>query len=180
LFWAVHAPNVKDIQFSMKRTVLLIAQLDQTTMVSLALLVLPHKDGTELNVLTDVTQVKSGMLLHKAVSVQVDNSGTDMLVLSVQVERPGTSTLNLANVQFHQPGTELLVLFVLEEEFITMLPTNVNAQADKLTMVTFVQLTAQLDNSTMKLLRNVLAHQVKTGTETSVSFVMAVKLGTQP
>lgn len=55
-----HVPNVRDTQFSMKRTVLLIAQLDQTTMVKLALLVSLHKDGMELNVLTDAIQVKYG------------------------------------------------------------------------------------------------------------------------
>lgn len=103
-----HVLNVKDIQFSMKRTVLLIAQLDQTIMVKLVLLVLLHKDGTELNVLTDVIQVKSGMSPHKAVSAQVDNSGTDMLVLFAPTVEPGTSTLNPVNAQFHQPGTEYL------------------------------------------------------------------------
>lgn len=175
-----HALNVKDIQFSMKRTVLLIAQLDQTIMVKLVLLVLLHKDGTELNVLTDVIQVKSGTSPHKAVSVQVDNSGTDMLVLFAPTVEPGTSTLNPANAQFHQPGTELLVLFVLEEEFTTMLPLNVNVQVDKLTMDMFALLTAPLDNSTTKLLKNVLAHQDNTGTEIFVSSVTVVKLGTQP
>ena len=175
-----HVLNVKDIQFSMKRTVLLIVQLDQTIMVKLVLLVLLHKDGTELNVLTDVIQVKSGTSPHKAVSAQVDNSGTDMLVLSVPTVEPGTSILNPANAQFHQPGTELLVLFVLEEEFTTMLPLNVNVQVDKLTMDMFALLTAPLDNSTTKLLRNVLAHQDNTGTEIFVSSVTVVKLGTQP
>lgn len=175
-----HVPNVRDIQFSMKRTVLLIAQLDQTTMVKLVLLVLLHKDGMELNVLTDVIPVKSGMSPHKAVSAQVDNSGTDMLVLSAPAVKPGISTLNLANAQFHQPGMELLVLSVLEEEFTTTLPLNVNAQADKLTMDMFVLLTALLDNSITKLLKNVLAHQDNTGTEIFVSFVTVVKLGIQP
>lgn len=175
-----HVPNVRDIQFSMKRTVLLIAQLDQTTMVKLALLVSPHKDGMEQNVLTDVIQVKSGTSPHKAVSAQVDNSGTDMLVLSAPAVKPGMLTLNLANAQFHQPGMELLVLFVLEEEFTTTLPLNVNAQADKLTMDMFVLLTVPLDNSIMKLLKNVLAHQDNIGTEIFVSFVTEVKLGTQP
>jgi len=175
-----HVPNVRDIQFSMKRTVLLIAQLDQTTMVKLVLLVSLHKDGMELNVLTDVIQVKSGTSPHKAVSAQVDNSGTDMLVLSAPAVKPGISTLNLANAQFHQPGMELLVLSVLEEEFTTTLPLNVNAQADKLTMDMFVLLTAPLDNSITKLLKNVLAHQDNTGTEIFVSFVTVVKLGIQP
>lgn len=175
-----HALNVKDIQFSMKRTVLLIAQLDQIIMVKLVLLVLLHKDGTELNVLTDVIQVKSGTSPHKAVSAQVDNSGTDMLVLFAPTVEPGTSTLNPANAQFHQPGTELLVLFVLEEEFTTILPLNVNVQVDKLTMDMFALLTAPLDNSTTKLLKNVLAHQDNTGTEIFVSSVTVVKLGTQP
>lgn len=175
-----HVPNVRDIQFSMKRTVLLIAQLDQTTMVKLVLLVSLHKDGMELNVLTDVIQVKSGTSPHKAVSAQVDNSGTGMLVLSAPAVKPGISTLNLANAQFHQPGMELLVLSVLEEEFTTTLPLNVNAQADKLTMDMFVLLTAPLDNSITKLLKNVLAHQDNTGTEIFVSFVTVVKLGIQP
>lgn len=175
-----HVLNVKDIQFSMKRTVLLIAQPDPTIMVKLVSLALLHKDGTELNVLTDVIQVKYGMSPHKAVYAQVDNSGTDMLVLFVPVVKLGMLTLNHVNVQFHQPGTELLVLFVLEEEFTTTSPLNVNVQADKLTMDTFVLLTAQLDNSSMKLLKNVLAHQDKIGTETFVSSVMVVKLGTQP
>lgn len=175
-----HVPNVRDIQFSMKRTVLLIVQLDQTTMVKLVLLVSLHKDGMELNVLTDVIQVKSGTSPHKAVSAQVDNSGTDMLVLSAPAVKPGISTLNLANAQFHQPGMELLVLSVLEEEFTTTLPLNVNAQADKLTMDMFVLLTAPLDNSITKLLKNVLAHQDNTGTEIFVSFVTVVKLGIQP
>lgn len=175
-----HVLNVKDIQFSMKRTVLLIVQLDQTIMVKLVLLVLLHKDGTELNVLTDVIQVKSGTSPHKAVSAQVDNSGTDMLVLFAPTVEPGTSTLNPVNAQFHQPGTELLVLFVLEEEFTTMLPLNVNVQVDKLTMDMFALLTAPLDNSTTKLLKNVLAHQDNTGTEIFVSSVTVVKLGTQP
>lgn len=175
-----HVLNVKDIQFSMKRTVLLIAQLDQIIMVKLVSLVLLHKDGTELNVLIDVIQAKYGILPHKAVSAQVDNSGTDMLVLSAPTVKLGMLTLNHVNAQFHQLGTELLVLFVLEEEFTTTSPLNVNAQADKLTMDMFVLLTAQLDNSSMKLLKNVLAHQGKTGTETFVSSVMAVKLGTQP
>jgi len=134
----------------------------------------------ELNVLTDVIQVKSGTSPHKAVSAQVDNSGTDMLVLSAPAVKPGISTLNLANAQFHQPGMELLVLSVLEEEFTTTLPLNVNAQADKLTMDMFVLLTAPLDNSITKLLKNVLAHQDNTGTETFVSFVTVVKLGIQP
>ena len=135
----------------MKRTVLLIAQLDQTTMVKLVSLVLLHKDGTEPNVLTDVIQVKSGTSHHKAVSAQVDNSGMDMLVLSAPTVEPGTLILNLANVQFHQLGTELLVLFVLEEEFTTMLPLNVNVQADKLTMGLFALLTVLLDKSLTKL-----------------------------
>ena len=175
-----HVPNVRDIQFSMKRTVLLIVQLDQTTMVKLVLLVSLHKDGMELNVLTDAIQVKSGTSPHKAVSAQVDNSGTDMLVLSAPAVKPGMLTLNLANAQFHQPGMELLVLFVLEEEFTTTLPLNVNAQADKLTTDMFVLLTAPLDNSITKLLKNVLAHQDNIGTEIFVSFVTEVKLGTQP
>lgn len=175
-----HVPNVKDIQFSMKRTVLLIAQPDQTIMVKLVSLVLLHKDGTELNVLTDVIQAKSGMLPHKVVSVQVDNSGMDMLALSVLMVKLGMLTLNHVNAQFHQPGTELLVLFVLEEEFTTTSPLNVNVQAGKLTMDTFVLLTAQQDNSSTKLLKNVLAHQDKIGMETFVSSVMVVKLGTQP
>lgn len=164
----------------MKRTVLLIAQPDQTIMAKLVSLVLLHKDGTELNVLTDVIQAKSGMLPHKVVSAQVDNSGTDMLVLFAPTVEPGTSTLNPANAQFHQPGTELLVLFVLEEEFTTILPLNVNVQVDKLTMDMFALLTAPLDNSTTKLLRDVLAHQDNTGTEIFVSSVTVVKLGTQP
>lgn len=130
--------------------------------------------------LTDVIQVKSGTSPHKAVSAQVDNSGTDMLVLSAPAVKPGISTLNLANAQFHQPGMELLVLSVLEEEFTTTLPLNVNAQADKLTMDMFVLLTAPLDNSITKLLKNVLAHQDNTGTEIFVSFVTVVKLGIQP
>ena len=175
-----HVPNVRDIQFSMKRTVLLIAQLDQTTMAKLVLLVSLHKDGMELNVLTDAIQVNSGTSPHKAVSAQVDNSGTDMLVLSAPAVKPGMLTLNLANAQFHQPGMELLVLFVLEEEFTTTLPLNVNAQADKLTTDMFVLLTAPPDNSITKLLKNVLAHQDNIGTEIFVSFVTEVKLGTQP
>lgn len=61
MFWEDHAPNVKDIQSSTKITVLLIAQLDQITMAKLVLLVLLHKNGTELNVLTDAIQAKSGM-----------------------------------------------------------------------------------------------------------------------
>lgn len=174
-----HVPNVKDIQFSTKRTVLLIVQLDQTIMVKLVSLVLPLKDGTELNVLTDVIQAKSGTSPHKAVSAQVVNSGTDMLVLCAPTVELGTSTLNPANAQFHQPGTELLVLFVLEEEFITMLLLNVNVQADKPTMDLFALLTAQLDKSLTKPLKDALALQDKTGTEIFVFFVMVVKLGIQ-
>lgn len=103
-----------------------------------------------------------------------------MLVLSAPAVKPGMLTLNLANAQFHQPGMELLVLFVLEEEFTTTLPLNVNAQADKLTTDMFVLLTAPLDNSITKLLKNVLVHQDNTGTEIFVSFVTVVKLGIQP
>lgn len=80
---------VKDIQFFMMEIVLLIAQLDQTIMEKLVLLVLHHKNGTELNVLTDVTLEKFGMQAHKHVFVQQDNSGTDMPVLYVQMERHG-------------------------------------------------------------------------------------------
>lgn len=109
---------------------------------------------------------------------QVDNSGTDMHALSVQTEKLGISILNHANVQFHQPGMELLVLFVLEEEFTTTLPLNANAQADKLIMDMSVLLTAQLDKFIMKLLKSVLAQQDKTGMEISVFCVMVVKLGT--
>ena len=79
-----------------------------------------HKNGTEPNVLTDVIPAKSGTLPHKHVFAQPVNSGMDMLASSVQMEEPGTSTLNLANAQFHQPGTELHVLHVLEVEFTTM------------------------------------------------------------
>lgn len=109
---------------------------------------------------------------------QVDNSGTDMHALSVQMEKLGISILNHANVQFHQPGMELLVLFVLEEEFTTTLPLNANAQVDKLIMDMSVLLTAQLDKFIMKLLKSVLAQQDKTGMEISVFCVMVVKLGT--
>lgn len=55
-----------------------------------------------------------------------------------------------------------------------------NVQVDKLTMDMFALLTAPLDNSTTKLLRDVLAHQDNTGTEIFVSSVTVVKLGTQP
>lgn len=68
----------------------------------------------------------------------------------------------------------------LGEEFTTILPLNVNVQVDKLTMDMFALLTAPLDNSTTKLLRDVLAHQDNTGTEIFVSSVTVVKLGTQP
>jgi hypothetical protein len=108
-------------------------------MVKLASLVLPRKDGMEPNVLTDVIQVKSGMLLHKAVSAQVVNFGMDMHALSVQTVKLGALILNHVNAQFPQHGMESLVLFVLEEEFTTMLPTNANAQVVNLTMVMFVQ-----------------------------------------
>jgi hypothetical protein len=134
----------------------------------------------EPNVLTDAIQAKSGIPPHKPVSAQLVNSGMDMPASSVQTEEPGTSTLNLANAQFHQPGTELHVSPVLEVEFTTMSPTNVNAQVAKPTTDSSAPSTAQPVNSTMKLSRDVLAHLAKTGTETSVSSVSVDKPGMPP
>jgi len=48
-------------------------------MEKLVLPVLLHKNGTELNVLTDVIQEKSGTPVHKLVYAHLDNSGMDML-----------------------------------------------------------------------------------------------------
>lgn len=101
--------------------------------------VLLLKNGTELSVLIDVIQEKSGMLVHKLVYVHQDNSGMDMLVLFVQMERLGIPTLKHANAQFLLHGMELLALHVLEEEFIITLLINVNAQVVKLTMDMYVQ-----------------------------------------
>jgi hypothetical protein len=93
----------------LKEIVFPIAQQDQTIMVKLASLVLPRKDGMEPNVLTDVILVKSGVLLHKAVSVQVVNFGMDMHALSVQTVKLGALILNHVNAQFPQHGMESLV-----------------------------------------------------------------------
>lgn len=114
-------------------------------------LVLLHKDGMELIVLIDVLMEEYGMLLHKAVFAQPVNSGMDMPVLSALTERPGMLILKIVNVQSHQLGMELPVLFVQVEEFITMLPTNANAQVVKPIMDMSVLLTAQLVNSITKL-----------------------------
>jgi hypothetical protein len=59
--------------------VLPIAQLEQIIMEKLVSPVLLHKNGTELNVLTDVIQEKFGTPVHKLVYVHQDNSGMDML-----------------------------------------------------------------------------------------------------
>lgn len=138
----------------------------------------PHKNGTVLNVLIDVTLVESGMLALKHVYVQLANSGTDMLVLSVQMEEPGTSIPNPANAQSHQHGTESLASLVLEVESTITLPINVNAQAAKPTMDSFVLSIAQSDNSIMKPSGDVHALKVNFGMETSVSSVLADKHGT--
>lgn len=131
--------HAKDILLSLKKIVLLIAQLGQTTTERHVLLVLPHKNGMVLNVLTDVPMEKSGMSPHKHASVQLANSGIVMLVSSVPTERLGTLTLKAVNAQFHQPGMESVVLFALPAEFITTCPTNANAQVDKHTMDMSVQ-----------------------------------------
>ncbi len=72
------------------------------------------------------------MFAHQA------NSGTDMLVLFVQMEEHGALILKAVNAQFPQHGMELLVLFALVVEFIIMLLINANALVDKLIMVMFV------------------------------------------
>ena len=143
--------NARDTPFSMKTTALLTAQLDQTTMEKLVSPVLLPKDGMELNVLTGVTLAEFGMLLLKAVSVHLDSSGMDMLVLSVQVVKLGMLTARAVNVQSHPPGTESPVSSVLEVESTTTLPLNANAQAANHTTDTFAPLTVQQANSTTKL-----------------------------
>ena len=110
------------------------------------LLVLLLKDGMELNVSTDVIQVKFGILLLNHVCAPLDNSGMDTLVLSVQMEKHGALTLNLANVQSHQPGMESLALSVLQVESITMSPINANVQLVSHSMVLFALLTVQQVN----------------------------------
>lgn len=102
-----------------------------TTTERRVLLVSPHKNGMEPNVLIDVQMEEFGTSDLKLVSAQPVNSGTVTLVLFAPTEKHGILTPKLANAQFHQPGTESPVLFVLEEDFITMLLTNANAQADK-------------------------------------------------
>lgn len=56
--------------------------------------------------LTDVQAEKFGMLSALLVYAQQANSGTDMLALSVQTEKPGTLIQVNANVQLAQHGTE--------------------------------------------------------------------------
>jgi hypothetical protein len=85
-----------------------------------ALLVSLHKNGTEQNVSIDVITEKSGTLPLKAASVHPDNSGTDMLVLSVLMAKLGALIPKVVNVQFHLLGTELLVLSVQEVEYTIM------------------------------------------------------------
>ncbi len=170
-------PIVKVIQFYMMEIVLLIVQLDQIIMEKHVLLVLLHKDGTELNVLIDAILVEFGTPAHQLVFVQQVNSGTDMLASSVQMEEHGMLILKPVNAQSQLHGTELLVLLVLEEEFIIMSPINANAQVDKLTMDMFVLLTAQLVNSIMKQLKDVFAQVDKIGMVIFVFIAMVVKPG---
>lgn len=113
-------PIVKVIQFYMMEIVLLIVQLEQIIMEKHVLLVLLHKDGTELNVLIDVILVEFGTPVHQLVFVQQVNFGMDMLASFARMVEHGTLILNLVNAQSQLHGTELLVLHVLEEEFIIM------------------------------------------------------------
>ena len=144
------------------------------------LLVLHHKNGTELNVSIDVIPAKFGTPLQVLAFAQLVNSGTDMHASSVQTEEPGTSTPNHANAQSHPHGTESPVSLVLEEESTTILATNASAQAVKLTTVTSAPSTARLVNSTTKMSRNVSVQEDNTGMETSVFTAMVDKPGTQP
>ena len=131
----------------------------------------------ELIVLTDATVEEFGTPLLKLVFAPLASSGTTSLVLCAPTAGLGTLTANLANAQFHQHGTELLVLLALEEEFTATSPINVNVPVARLSMDSFAPSPAPLDSFTMKQLEDVFALLDKTGTETSVCSVSEVKLG---
>ena len=99
------ASPAKTTPSSSKETVSLTAQLALTTTEEPVSLVLPPKDGMELIVLTDVTLADFGTLAHQLVSVQSDNSGTDLPALSAPTEELGTAILNLVSALSHQLGT---------------------------------------------------------------------------
>lgn len=58
---------------------LLTAQRQPIITVKPVSLVLPHKDGMELNVLTDAPMEEFGMFHLRHASAQLDNSGMDSL-----------------------------------------------------------------------------------------------------
>ena len=129
--------------------------------------------------LTDVIVERSGTPLLKPVFAPPVNSGTDTLVLSVQTAELGMLILNLANAQFHQPGTVLPASSVLEVKFTATSPINANAQVVKPTTDMFVPSIAQQVNSTIKPSRNVPAQQANTGMETFVFTASVDKFGIQ-
>ena len=176
--WELHAHGAKAIPSSTKRTASLTVPLDQTTTEGPALLVLPPKNGTELNVLTDVIAEKFGTPLRKLVSVLLVNSGMNTRASYVPMAELGTLIANLANAQLHPLGTVLPVLYVLAVESTAMSPINANAQAAKTSTDSSAPSTAQSVNSTTKLSKDALAHQANSGTETFVSSVSVDKLGT--
>lgn len=139
---------------------------------------LPPKDGTELNVLTDVIAEKFGTPLRKLASALPVNSGINTPVSSVPMAELGTLIANPANAQLHPLGTVLPVLYVLAVESTAMSPINANAQAAKTSTDSSAPSTAQSVNSTTKLSKDALAHQANSGTETFVSFASVDKLGT--
>jgi hypothetical protein len=143
-----------------------------------AYLVLPPKNGMELNVLTDVIAEKFGIPLRKLASALPVNSGINTHASFVPMAELGTLIVNRANAQLHPLGTVLPVLYVLAVESTAMSPINANAQAVKTSTDSSAPSTAQSVNSTTKLSKDALAHQANSGTETFVSFVSADKLGT--
>lgn len=130
--------------------------------------------------LTDVIAEEFGTPLHRLVFAPRASSGTISLVLFAPTAELGMLIANLVNVQFHQHGTELLVLLALEEEFTAMSQTNANAPVVKLSMDSYALSPAPLASSTTKLLEDVFAQQDKTGTETFVFSALEDKLGIPP